>query len=1329
MKRTPLSLLVLLLTTAPMLRAAEYAKANNTTALNLTGSWTTAVVPGPLDVAVWDNNFTAAALASQPQLGADASWQGIRIANVGGATNGTTLAAAILNASSANTLTLGASGINGSAATQVFVLQPRLSIGASQTWNIANANTQNAPVSGLAVNEDLAILAQAAGAPINLGGNTITKTGTGTVAFSSGHTISNGTFNVNAGVLHIQSGSSRVTTVNSDAAFIVNSGGTLSFAEQSAAINVAAPVTLNAGANLWMIPAQVNALTMSGNVTIAGDATITPRAQPNGNQNVAGTIRISGSLIGSSNINLNSTLTIANGLRLSGDNSGYSGTLTMTSATGTRLLILESANSGSAAATWALNDGNTLQLNGITTSLGTLNGAGILTSGNGTSTASIGAGAFSGSVTNGTGTMGITKTGTGTLILSGANTYTGPTSVLQGTLLATPAQTGLTTVSVADGATYGVRLNTAGTALALAGISAGTSTGATIALNTAGTGNPSMAPLNAGNFNVQANSVIRLSGTALTPATGIPLISYTSLSGLGFGGLSVQLPPRTTGTLVDNAAASRIDLDISSIDKPRWTGSVSTDWDVDNGGGSGTQNWREIGSGNATKFIQTATSSDSATLDDTASTGSVNLTTAVTPAGTTVDNNTLNYVFSGSGKLSGTGNLVKNGSATLRIANTTANDYSGTTTINAGTIQIGDGVTPGAGSLGSGAVINNGILSLNRPDDFAFSAANLTGAGTLAKDSTNTVNLAAATTLGNVAVNSGTLRFDAGGSITGLLSGSGALRSGGGTLAIAGTGSNTFNGTATVSAGLLQLNQTTGNALAGDVVITGTGQLAVLQADQLAPTSNITFTGSSADSIPNQTAQITVTDVLANSSVAGAAGGQLIMRNGFTATGTATLQSGVLGVASTNSATVNAINITGAPGSGAILRIAGSGGASTLNVGSGGITASGGEIQVKFNTNNQDAVLNLGGDFTATGNVAITNAGYNGANLNVINLDATRTFSIANGTTTTVAPDIAGAGGLTKSGAGTLTLGTLCAATYTGDTVISGGVLNVLGTATGTNIFVSGGTLAGTGSIITGAAGVEVTTGGKLAPGNNGAGAMIINLNGGELNLTAAVTPSASATLVYDLDTPATSDKIISALGVVDIGTGILGIDDFAFTATGSLSPGTYVLVDSDTSITGTFASNITGPVGSMTGTLSKADGDTDIVLTISNLSALQTWRQTHFGTTENSGSAANNADPDQDGLANLIEYLFGTTPTSAASQQALIVADEGASFSFTYSRSKASLNDINAIAEASSDLSSWSDAGVTETIVSDDGTTQIVKVSIDKTLAHRFLHVRVEQK
>ncbi len=331
-------------------------------------------------------------------------------------------------------------------------------------------------------------------------------------------------------------------------------------------------------------------------------------------------------------------------------------------------------------------------------------------------------------------------------------------------------------------------------------------------------------------------------------------------------------------------------------------------------------------------------------------------------------------------------------------------------------------MTNGAGSL-PGSIINDGTLVLNRPDDASI-ANTLSGSGTLQKDQASTATFTASTTLFTpVVLNAGTLKFSAGGTLGGTLSGAGNLDPGGGTLLINGA-ANTNTGTTTVSAGLLQLNNGAGgNAVGGNVTITGTGQLALLAGEQIPDTATLTFTGSSTDSIPAPVGTETVLNVIANSSVGDAVGGQVIMRNNFAVLGTATLTSGVLGVASGSTATLNAVVINAAPGANALLRIAGNGGPSTLNVGPGGITARGGEIQVKFNVNNQDAVLNLGGDFTATGNVAITNAGYAGPNLNVINLvNADRTFDIAGGTTTTVAPAVAGIYNLIKTGAGTLTL-------------------------------------------------------------------------------------------------------------------------------------------------------------------------------------------------------------------------------------------------------------------------------------------------------------------
>jgi hypothetical protein len=47
---------------------------------------------------------------------------------------------------------------------------------------------------------------------------------------------------------------------------------------------------------------------------------------------------------------------------------------------------------------------------------------------------------------------------------------------------------------------------------------------------------------------------------------------------------------------------------------------------------------------------------------------------------------------------------------------------------------------------------------------------------------------------------------------------------------------------------------------------------------------------------------------------------------------------------------------------------------------------------------------------------------------------------------------------------------------------------------------------------------------------------------------------------------------------------------------------------------------------------------------------AVQNWRLTYFGTIGNTGAAADNADPDGDGMTNAQELATGTDPTSSAS-------------------------------------------------------------------------------
>jgi uncharacterized delta-60 repeat protein len=59
-----------------------------------------------------------------------------------------------------------------------------------------------------------------------------------------------------------------------------------------------------------------------------------------------------------------------------------------------------------------------------------------------------------------------------------------------------------------------------------------------------------------------------------------------------------------------------------------------------------------------------------------------------------------------------------------------------------------------------------------------------------------------------------------------------------------------------------------------------------------------------------------------------------------------------------------------------------------------------------------------------------------------------------------------------------------------------------------------------------------------------------------------------------------------------------------------------------------------------------------DISLEGTGVSAQESWRNTHFGTTGNSGNAADGFDLDKDGLVNLIEYAFGLNPTLGNSAQ-----------------------------------------------------------------------------
>ena len=222
----------------------------------------------------------------------------------------------------------------------------------------------------------------------------------------------------------------------------------------------------------------------------------------------------------------------------------------------------------------------------------------------------------------------------------------------------------------------------------------------------------------------------------------------------------------------------------SSVDI--WTGQNGSNWDF------GTINWTV--SGNPTTFVD----GSPAQFDDTA-TGptAINLAASLLPASVTVNNTSLDYGFGGTGKISGSGGLTKNGTGSLFVTNSGANDFLGDVTINTGTVQFGNGDTTGVLPAGS-HVIDNGTLVFNRSGNVTVPNV-ISGTGTLAKNGASVLTVSGSNDFsGGVAVNSGTLLLN------GVLSGT--LNNATGTV-IGGSGTN--SGPITIS-GMLQPSASSG---------------------------------------------------------------------------------------------------------------------------------------------------------------------------------------------------------------------------------------------------------------------------------------------------------------------------------------------------------------------------------------------------------------------------------------------------------------------------------------------------------------------------------------
>jgi hypothetical protein len=122
-------------------------------------------------------------------------------------------------------------------------------------------------------------------------------------------------------------------------------------------------------------------------------------------------------------------------------------------------------------------------------------------------------------------------------------------------------------------------------------------------------------------------------------------------------------------------------------------------------------------------------------------------------------------------------------------------------------------------------------------------------------------------------------------------------------------------------------------------------------------------------------------------------------------------------------------------------------------------------------------------------------------------------------------------------------------------------------------------------------------------------------------------------------------------------------------------------------------------------------------------------WRFANFGSYDSVASAADSADPDGDGLNNLLEYALGTAPNTSGTIPATISLN-GANLEYTYTRSTAAKNNgMTYQIEWNDNLAvgSWSTETVIEQITATQGNQETVKASVPKGNGdNRFMRLRV---
>ncbi|EBF7886185.1 autotransporter outer membrane beta-barrel domain-containing protein, partial [Salmonella enterica] len=348
----------------------------------------------------------------------------------------------------------------------------------------------------------------------------------------------------------------------------------------------------------------------------------------------------------------------------------------------------------------------------------------------------------------------VVKSGDDTLTFSGSNTYTGGTTINDGTLVATSVEA-LGSGDVTNDAVLALN------------------TGGDFANNIGGTGSVVKS----------GDETLTLSGS--NTYTGGTLISSGTLVANDVNALG-------TGDVTDNATLM-----------------LNTGGDfINNIGGTG----RVEKSGDDTLTLSGSNSYTGGTLISSGTLVATNVDAL--GSGDVTDNATLELNTGGTfdNAISGSGQVVKSGDETLTLSG--ANSYTGGTLISSGTLVAND-----VNALGTGDVTDNAVLELNTGGDFDNA---ISGSGQVVKSGDETLTLSGANSYtGGTLISGGTLvatsvealgsgdvtdnavlELNTGGTFDNAISGSGqVVKSGDKTLTL--SGANSYTGGTTISGGTL----------------------------------------------------------------------------------------------------------------------------------------------------------------------------------------------------------------------------------------------------------------------------------------------------------------------------------------------------------------------------------------------------------------------------------------------------------------------------------------------------------------------------------------------